>query len=131
MLLDGENLIRGLQVAAGDPEGRQPEAARAARLALVLLEAPPPSSRADAERRRQSLEEIAEKLREAGESELASEVDAAVRALARLASARDAGTAALPESPRPRPAGAENYPPEYAELLARYFAGNAGQGSDL
>ncbi len=121
LLAGGKGLVLDLRdAAAGGDAAPDPAARESAKRALAIVKAPPPRDAEEARQRREALEKAAAELR--GRADLAAPLKAAIRAL-------EGGGGLDPAAPlpgagperRPLPGG-DRYPPEYAELLARYFS---------
>lgn len=134
-MLDGATVMGALDAAASGAGQEVPgNPAEAARQALRLVRAEPPSGAAETAKRAEDLREVARELRRAGRADLAARLEAAAAALIAPAPAGtgDNGETA-PRAAGTGPADAGRYPAEYRELLARYYSDrnwNGGGGND-
>jgi hypothetical protein len=122
MVTDGAALLGSLSSAAEGGDGGTPPL-ESARMALVLVKAPPPRDAREFEKRRVQLGDLAAELRRRGAREAAARL---LAACGELETGLATGDGPEPETAgRQPPAGShERYPPAYRELLARYFAGS-------
>lgn len=125
LLAGGDGLVFDLEAtAAGDDASPDPAAKESAKKALAIIRAAPPADAEEARQRRAALEKTARELR--GRADLAARLRDAARALAAQAGLDLVAPLPGRGPERRRVPDGGRYPPEYAELLARYFSSEGG-----